>query len=291
MSRVDVVVVSYNNADELRPCVEELSLEDAVTVTVVDNASTDGSLETIADLDVKRIQNGANLGFARGCNIGWAGGSSPYVLFLNPDAQISRGDLDRLVDVLDSTPRAGVAAPRIVSDTGELQWSLRRFPKLRSTYAQALFLHRLAPQAAWADEVIRRPEWYARPGVQEWVSGACLLVRRTLLEELAGFDERFFIYCEDIDLCYRVRGAGYEVHYEPQAEVIHAGGASAPRAAMMPILAASRITWARTHSSRFGSGVERCGIALEAVTRLAVGHGGRPGRRGHARSLRAALHI
>jgi N-acetylglucosaminyl-diphospho-decaprenol L-rhamnosyltransferase len=291
MALVDVVVVSYNSADHLRPCVEGLSREPDVSVTVVDNASADGTLETVADLPVHSIQTGANLGFARGCNIGWAGGSSPYVLFLNPDAQLARSSLDALVATLESTPRAGVAAPRIVSETGELQWSLRRFPRLRSTYAQALFLHLVARHAAWADEVIRDRDWYERAGVQEWASGACLLVRRSLLEQLGGFDERFFIYCEDIDLCYRTRSAGYEVHYVPDAVAVHAGGASAPREAMTATLTRSRITWARSHRSRLGAAAEQLGIGLEAATRLAVGHGGRLGRRGHAQSLRAALRV
>lgn len=291
MALVDVVVVSYNSADHLRACVEALSRDDDVTVTVVDNASADGSLETIADLRVRSIPTGANLGFARGCNIGWAGGSSPYVLFLNPDAQLARPSFDALVAVLDSVPAAGVAAPRIVSDEGELQWSLRRFPRLRSTYAQALFLHRLARNAAWADEVIRDRSWYERPGTQEWASGACLLVRRSVLEQLAGFDERFFIYCEDIDLCYRCRQEGHEVQYVPDAVAVHAGGASAPREAMTAVLTQSRIAWARAHRSRVGAAVEQLGIGLEAATRLAVGHGGRRGRRGHAQSLRAALRV
>ena len=95
---------------------------------------------------------------------------------------------------------AGAVAPKVVSPVGELHHSLRRFPRLRSTYSQAFFLHRLVPRALWADETIRRAEAYTQSAIHEWVSGACVLVRRMLLEQLDGLDDGFFLYCEDTDL-------------------------------------------------------------------------------------------
>jgi N-acetylglucosaminyl-diphospho-decaprenol L-rhamnosyltransferase len=286
---LDVVVVSYNSAGELRRCVEPLAALDWVDVTVVDNDSSDGSLSTIEGLPVRAIASGGNLGFATGCNIGWRAGSSPYVLFLNPDAEIDEESLSRLVAVLDERPRTAISAPRILGDDGEVQLSLRRFPRLRSTYAQAFFLDRLRPMAPWADEMIRHVEHYDRPGPQEWVSGACMLVRREVLERLNGWDGAFFLYCEDIDLCRRVHDLGLDVHYEPAATVTHPGGGSASRSSTLPLLAQSRVLYAQRHRGRVGALAERLGIALEAATHLLAGAGGRPAVAAHARALRVSL--
>jgi N-acetylglucosaminyl-diphospho-decaprenol L-rhamnosyltransferase len=289
MSRVDVVVVSYNSRGELRGCVEPLAGLDEAHVIVVDNASTDASLEAVEDLAVERIALDRNGGFGSGCNAGWRAGSSPYVLFLNPDARIDGESLERLVSVLETTPGAGAAAPRISHTDGSLDFSLRQFPRLRSTYARAFFLHRVFPKAGWTDELVRDPSTYATPGAPDWVSGACMFFRRSVLEELGGFDEGFFMYCEDIDLCRRLWDAGHELRYEPTATVVHEGGASAPRASLLPVLAASRLRYAKKHRNAAAALLERIGIALEALTHVVVSKGGRATRAGHGRALILAL--
>jgi GT2 family glycosyltransferase len=288
-ARVDAVVVAYNSADHLRRTVSSLLAIAGVHPIVVDNASPDESLAAIADLPVTTISADTNGGFAAGCNLGWPVGDSPYVLFLNPDAEITADALRRLVSVLERHPETAIAAPRIVGDDGSLQYSLRRFPRLRTTYAQALYLHRLAPRASWADEIIRMPEAYEQAGPQEWVSGACMLVRRTVLETLGGWDSRFFLYCEDIDLCARVRDLGLDVRYEPGSTIVHVGGASASRASTLPMLAASRVRYAFLHRSRPAALVECLGIALEAATRLLTLREGAAGLAGHAKAARLAL--
>ena len=289
MAAVDVVVVSYNSRGELRGCVEPLARLEHVEVVVVDNASTDAGLDVIADLPVKRIALTRNGGFGHGCNAGWHSGQAPHVLFLNPDARIGEDALGRLVAVLDDTPATGAVAPRINHTDGTLDYSLRRFPRLRSTYARAFFMHRLFPRASWTDEVIREPAVYAEPGSPDWVSGACILVRRSVLEELDGFDEGFFMYSEDIDLCRRIQDAGHELRYEPSAVVSHIGGASAPRASLLPVLAASRLRYARKHRSKPAALLDRLGIALEALTHMVVSSGGRAARAGHGRAFLLAL--
>ena len=123
----------------------------------------------------------------------------------------------------------GIVGPMIRADDGSLDFSQRRFPRLRSTFARALFVHRLLPHAIWTDEMIRDHGLYERARSAEWLSGACLLVRRETLEVLTGWDEGFFLYCEDKDLCKRAWAAGYSVRYEPTAKCVHVGGASAPR--------------------------------------------------------------
>ena len=288
MALVDVVVVSHNSASTLRACVEPLTALELAHVVVVDNGSADGPLETIADLPLAAVEQ-KNVGFAGGCNAGWRVGTSPFVLFLNPDAYVDECGLRGLVAVLETHPDAAIAAPRIVDMEGRLSYSLRRFPRFVSTYAQALYLHRVAPTARWADEIVRSPDAYEREGEHQWASGACLLLRRSVLERLGGWDDGFFLYCEDIDLCRRVHDLGFSVRYEPRAVVVHDGGCSAPRSSMLPHLAASRLRYARLHRSGVAALAERLGIALEATTRMIVGRGGRPARIGHARSLRVAL--
>jgi GT2 family glycosyltransferase len=284
---VDIVVVSYNSRARLRACVEPLLGVPETHVIVVDNASPDASLEALRGLPVTAIQRETNGGFATGVNEGWRAGSSPYVLLLNPDARIDTESLRVLAGVLDDTPGAGAVAPRIVNDDGTLDHSQRRFPRLRSTYARALFLHRFLPRASWTDELVHAEDAYARQGTPEWVSGACVLVRRAALIELDGLDEGFFMYSEDVDLCRRLWSAGYAVVFEPAAAIEHVGGASAPRAGLLPALAASRVRYARKHHGRVVAFLERVGVGLEAATHVVVGRGGRAARAGHARALLA----
>lgn len=289
MELVDVVVVSFNSSNYLRECVQPLSRLGDVRVIVVDNASSDGSLDVVSDLDVTVIARPTNGGFAVACNDGWRAGSGRYVLFVNPDARTDEASLRRLVSVLDGDDSVSAVAPRIELPTGALAYSLRRFPRLRSTFAQAMFLHRIFRRAAWVDELVRDPSAYMRAWSPEWFSGACILVRRSVLEQLGGWDEDFFMYCEDIDLCRRMRKAGHELRYEPAAVVVHVEGASAPRPATLPLLAAARLLYARKHRRPLPAALERVGVALGAFTHVLVSRGGRADRRGHARALRIAL--
>jgi len=260
-----------------------------VTVTVVDNASPDDSAATVADLPIELIRAPRNGGFSYGCNLGSAGATAPYLLFLNPDARLDAAALDALVAVLRDDPGAGLASPRILDDDGSLSYSLRRFPRLRSTYAQALFLHRAWPHAAWTDELIRDPAAYESATTAEWVSGACMLVRRSAYEAIGGFDERFFLYCEDTDLCLRLSNAGQAVRFEPRAEVHHVGGASSGAGETQAIAARSRIAYARKHHGAGYAWAERLGVALSEATHVVSSLRRPASRRGHAAALRAAL--
>jgi GT2 family glycosyltransferase len=287
MAAVDVVVVSYRSRDRVRACVDPLAGDPEISVIVVDNASGDGIVEALRDLPVFLVELPANGGFARGANVGWRSGTSPAVLFLNPDAVIDPRSVATLLDRLFADERIGAVAPLITHGDGSIAFSQRRFPRIRSTFAQALFLHRLWPSAPWADEVQRDPRLYVEPRSPEWVSGACLLVRRSALEEVGGFDEGFFLYCEDADLCLRLRWAGYDIRFEPEASCVHEGGASAPRAELLPVLATSRIRFARKHRGWLGAALERAGIALGEATHAVVSRGGGRVRLGHARALKA----
>jgi N-acetylglucosaminyl-diphospho-decaprenol L-rhamnosyltransferase len=291
MPTVDAVIVAYNSRAHLRACVEPLSKAPGVRVIVVDNASPDRSLEVVEDLDVVRVVCPSNGGFAKGCNAGWRVGDSRYVLFLNPDARLADGALRVLVEALDRDPELGVVGPRIVDAEGVLVHSQRRFLAVVGVWAQACFLHRLLPRASWTDGIVRNPAAYDRPGSPDWISGACMLIRRDILERLDGFDQRFFMYCEDQDLCLRVRAHGFRIGFEPEATALHEGGASAPRAALFHVLVASRISYARKNLGRRSVALVRLGLVLGELTHVIATRGGVRDRIGHLRALRRAVEL
>ncbi len=288
MSRVDAIIVTYNSAGTIGSAAERVAGLDWVRVTVVDNASGDGTVDLLRALPVETIALDENGGFAHGCNVGWRRGSAPFVLFLNPDAQLAPAELAKLVDELDRDERVGAVAPRIVEPDGSLDFSLRRFPRVRSGFAQALFLHRLFPAATWVDEVIRDPAEYESPHPVEWVSGACLVVRRSVLERIGGLDESFFHYSEDVDLCARIWRVGFEVRYVPAAVAEHEGGASAPRARLLPVLAASRLRYSAKHDRSLTKALVRASVALGAATHVVAARNA-AARRGHLGALGVAL--
>lgn len=288
-ARVDAVVVSYNSRTTLRACAVPLCETPGVAVTVVDNASSDDALAAVADLPLRAVASGRNGGFGFGCNLGASYGDAPFLLFVNPDATITSEAIEVLVATLERDAELAAAGPRILDPDGALQHTQRNFPRLRSTWAQALFLHRIFPHARWTDEVIWDRSAYARPGSPDWLSGACLLVRRSAFDAVGGFDERFFLYCEDIDLCRSLRDDGHGLRYVPDATVRHIGGASAPRATTSRIYARSRILYARKHHRRPVVGLERAGVALGETTH-ALASATKPEKlRSHLAALRAVL--
>lgn len=286
---IDAVVVSYNSRETLRACVEPLAALDGVAVTVVDNGSSDGSLETLAGLPVDAFASGRNGGFGFGCNLGAARGAAPYILFINPDARISAADLAHLTGVLDAEPDVALVGPRLLEGDGSLMPSMRRAQRPGAMIAQALFIHRFLPRAAWANEIVQDPAAYERPADPEWVSGACMLVRRAAFEAIGGFDEGFFLYCEDMDLCARLRAAGHRIRFAPGATARHEGGVSAPRSSLYAVLAESRIRYARKHSGRVSAALQRFGIGLNAATHVAVAARRPAHARGHAAAFRATV--
>jgi GT2 family glycosyltransferase len=286
-SRIDAVVVTYNSREQIRQCIGGLlGSDDVDVVTVVDNASTDGTADELADLGVRLIERQTNDGFAIACNVGWRAGDAPFVLIVNPDVTIEGESVQALVSLLERRPDVAAVGPRIVDPRGALEFSQRRFPRLRSTFAQAVLLHRVFPKADWTDEVIRDPASYESAQTPDWVSGACIMIRRDALVAVDGLDEGFFMYREDVDLCRRVRSTGCDVGFDPSARCTHAGGASAPRSSLLPVLAESRIRYTRKHSGQLAAVFERLGVALGAAVHVIVSRGARAG---HARSLGVAL--
>lgn len=210
--KIDVVVVTYESARELASCLTALPGE--ASVWVVDNASRDGSAKLARGLGALVVRNQRNLGFAAAANQGARLGHGDLVLFLNPDATIPEPDLRRLVAVLEGDPRLLAVGPCLRHPDGTEQRAWWPFPSAAATWAEALGLRRLRPSRAGAD------------GLVPFVVGACLLVRRRHFETLGGFDERFWLYGEEADLCYRARRRGWRVRHVADATARHVGGAS-----------------------------------------------------------------
>lgn len=287
---MDVIIVSFNSREHLRATVAPLAAPRWAHVVVVDNASADGSIEAVRGLDVHCVSLPSNGGFARGCNIGFRTGRSPYVLFLNPDARIEPQSLEKLVQVLDENATLGAVGPQLLDEEGALEHSQRLFQRPSTILAQALFLHRVFPEALWADDAVHDTARYEQSQPVEWLPAACLLVRRNLLERLDGFDEGFFHYCEDMDLCRRMRGLGMGIRYEPKATAIHIGGQSAPRASLLPQLTASKIRYARKHHGRLGGWLHRLALIIHAGTHTSIpGSTRRAERAGYRHALSLAI--
>jgi GT2 family glycosyltransferase len=289
-ARVDVVVVAYNSRATLRSCVEPLTRLPWVRVTVVDNACPQDSAQVVEDLPIRIIYSSSNGGFAYGCNLGIANGEADCVLLLNPDAEIDGRSLEALADALRADPSLGGVGPRVVDTSGSVLFTQRRFPRLRSTYAQGLFIHRVAPQAAWSDDAVRDVAAYERRATPEWVSGCCVLLRREAITAVGGLDEGFFLYAEEIDLFKRLASAGWRVGFEPSAVARHEGQGSASPDATEHFRAASRVRYARKHHGPVVAALEGIGLALGAVTHAATWILHHPDRaRGHLVAAGAAL--
>jgi N-acetylglucosaminyl-diphospho-decaprenol L-rhamnosyltransferase len=288
VTRTDVVVVTYNSRQHLRACAEPLCRDPAIEVIVVDNNSQDGTLTTVADLPLKAIARDDNRGFGFACNLGWRAGNGRNVVFLNPDSEADAGSVLALANVLESDSRIGIVGPQIVDDHGRLQLSQRRFPSLMTSLAAAFFVPRVWPRTRWSVDVADGAS-YAEPGSPDWVSGACLATRRDVLRAINGFDERFFMYYEDMDLCRRVRDAGYDIRYVPSIRLVHIGGVSAPRERLIPVMARSRLLYARKHNGRRGELSERFAAALHSLTHLLLTTRGKEARRGYLRALAVSL--
>ena len=222
---VSAVIVSYNVRDLLVQCIASLRADGIEHIVVVDNASSDGSAEAARAADVEVVALDTNVGFGSGANRGVARTDSAYVVVCNPDLEVEPGANKALTEVLDGDESLGIVAPRIETPDGRLYPSARTFPDMVDAAGHA-FLH-----FVWRDNPFSRRykmlDWdHESPSDVDWVAGTHLLVRRTAWDAVGGFDEGFFMYLEDVDLCWRLDKAGWRTRYEPAARVVHAIGRS-----------------------------------------------------------------
>lgn len=228
---VSVVIISFNTCGLLRECLHSLSGETrnlSVEVLVVDNASHDGSAEMVAGEfpAVRLIRSEVNLGFAAANNRAFAVARGRHVVLLNSDAFVTPESITRAVALMDAHPHVGLGGARLVGRDGAWQPSARQFPSLlnkgliltglAARYPRSRFFGRA--DRTWAD-----PEQAA---AVDWVPGAFSIIRRQALDAVGWFDESFFLYYEEVDLCCRLKASGYGIQYWPEMRIVHLGGES-----------------------------------------------------------------
>ncbi|MDP2319443.1 MAG: glycosyltransferase family 2 protein [Acidobacteriota bacterium] len=232
LSSLTIIIVTYNSATEIGPCLDSLVGHTApfpTTITVVDNASTDGTAELVRQRwpEVQVFESPTNVGFSRANNLGIRATTSDYVLLMNPDTVAPPGAIQTLVRGLAAHPEAAIAGARLLSDRGfpELSWGepIGPWNELKRKMFSILYYRKVRRIVRKVDKLSRQAREVA------WVSGACMVIRRPDLEAVGLLDERYFMYTEDVDLCVAMARRGRTVLYVAGAEVLHHRGKSAAR--------------------------------------------------------------
>ena len=232
MSTTAVAVVNYNTRDLLRQCLDTVLIEIPDEIVVVDNASSDGSAEMVkADFPgITLLENKKNLGYSVAVNQAVRHCSSEFILLLNSDTLVKPGTLHTLADYMHLNLQVAVVGPRLVNPDGSLQASCYSFPTPLDIFLDVTHLSRLIGYVPYLKERHLRSWSHNRTRHVPWVLGAATLLRRKSLEEVGGFEESFFMYYEEVDLCYRLTKRGWQIHYNPAVVVTHIGGASTQQA-------------------------------------------------------------
>lgn len=269
---LSIVIVSWNTREILAQCLRSVVRHPpsgTFDVWVVDNDSTDGSAQMIKEdfPDVRLIENRENIGFAPANNQAIRASDGEYVLLLNPDTEVFAGTFDTLRNFLQTHPHAGAAGPKTLNPDGSLQTSSYPFPTLSRELWRLLHLDKLVPYGSY-----RMEDWALHPREVDALLGACILFPRSVLDTVGLFDESYFMYTEEIDLCYRVRQSGKKLFWVPQADIIHYGGQSTQQVAveMFLQLYKSKLQFMRKHFGTIAGALYKFILFFTAVPRLAL---------------------
>jgi GT2 family glycosyltransferase len=254
MKLVAVCVVNYNTRELLRDCLHSVVPEHPAEIVVVDNGSTDGSAEMMAELfpSIKFIQLRTNNGYGAAANHAIAHATADHIILLNSDTRLKQGAAQALSDYLAANECAAVVGPRMVYPDGSLQTSSFHFPTPLHIFLYLSSCYRFIGHAP----LLRKRSLQTLPGSAArqvpWVLGAALIIHRRAFQAVGGFDESFFMYFEEVDLCYRLGQKGWQIHFAPVTEVVHVGGASTRqyRAEMNVQYFSSLARFYRKHYSR-----------------------------------------
>jgi N-acetylglucosaminyl-diphospho-decaprenol L-rhamnosyltransferase len=251
---VDVVIVNWNSGRLVERCIESLTLSGTRDIsigslTVVDNGSVENELPDLsrATFPAKLLRNNDNKGFAAACNLGAASAQSEFLLFLNPDTRVAPDTLSKVASLMAERPEIGICGVRTVAEDGKTLRSCARLPRPRHLWNALLGLDQLAPGVF--PGIMLRTWDHADSRDVDHVIGAFYFIRRPLFERLRGFDERFFVYLEDLDLSVRAKQAGAVIHYLADAPIEHIGGGASGRdkGARLSYSLASRLLYAGKH--------------------------------------------
>ena len=268
---LSIIIVSWNTRELLENCLNSILANPPSSpfeIWVVDNASTDDSPRMVREKfpQVHLVENRENMGFARANNQAIRQCSGKYVLLLNPDTLAGAGALQALIDLLDTHPEAGAAGARIINPNGSLQISSHPRPTVSRELWRLFHLDVLSPFAVYP-----LTKWEtAQPQEVDVLMGACLLLRKEVLDKVGLLDEDYFIYSEEVDLCYRIQRAGWHLYWVPTAEVVHFGGQSTQQVPteMFLHLYQSKIKYFRKHYGWTASQIYKLILRLAALSRL-----------------------
>lgn len=289
MDDLAIILVSYNGAGWLRPCLMSVLARTGdctVDIVVVNNAD-DGSEQIVADeFPSVRLIRCENRGFAHANNQGLLTCDARYVLFLNVDTEIREGTFEQLVAALDVRPTVGLAGVRQVDGNGVVAPTMRRFPSAPRALGDALGAERLPVRASWSGERELDLSLYETEQGCDWTSGSFLVARRDVLDTVGHMDERFFLYSEEPDLCLRAKKRGWEVRHLPVMTIVHHGGNGGTSPTLAAQDAYSRLQFARKHFSRLHRAAYAGALGVGYVLRGFV-----PGRSERRTAARAALRV
>jgi hypothetical protein len=269
MPEVSIVIVSWNTANLLAACIDSIlacHLGVSYEILVVDNCSSDGSQARLArDYPVVRlIQNSTNLGFSAATNIGILNSRGSLLLLLNSDTLINEASINGMVTFHHNNPNAGIVGGMLLNGDGSFQASYSRFPNLLQELLVASGIgHRLMR----GYPLHRNPDRVKRV---DWVSGACLMVKREVFEDVGLFDEEYFMYSEEVDFQFRARKHGWSVYYLPSVQTIHLGGASQNRWQRRAMVYRGKLLFYQKHYGKVVSAIHRIGLAMLGLGKLAV---------------------
>lgn len=227
---LSIIIVSYNSSNLLEECLDSIFKyppRQNYGVIVVDNNSTDGSQELVRKKypEVELITNTSNIGFAAANNIAIKSTNSDFILLLNSDCQVYKDSLDEMMNFIDNTTEAGIIGPKIINSDGSMQYSCRKFPSIIDAGLHSILVN-IAPDNPVSRKYKLTDINRENPFTVDWVSGSCMLIRRQALMDTGFMDENYFMYVEDIDICFQMWKKNWKVFYYPYAEILHHTGGS-----------------------------------------------------------------
>lgn len=270
---LSIIIVSWNTASFLENCLASILLNPPTSSFenwVVDNASSDDSPRMVREKfpQVQLVESRENVGFASANNQAIQRCTGKYILLLNPDTHVASGALQALVDFLDQTPEAGAVGARILNPDGSLQISSHPRPTLSRELWRLFHLDSLSPYAEYPIS-----KWETNQAQEvDVLIGACLMLRKDVLDEVGFLDEDYFMYSEEVDLCYRVQRAGWRLYWVPQAEVVHFGGQSTQQVPteMFLNLYHGKIKYFRKHDGWLAVQIYKLILMIASLSRLVL---------------------
>lgn len=273
MVNLSIIILSYNTKDLTLECLNSLALQyekelekKELEIIVVDNASSDGSRSAILGLkssipDLKLIQNNENAGFGKGCNIGAKVAKGKYILFLNSDTEALDKGLLGMTKFMEENPKVAILGGKLKNDDGSSQKSCGKFYNLFNLLIMLLGMERLGFLRSSPNEIKK----------VDWVSGACMMMRGDIFEKLSGFDEKLFMYMEDMEICFRAQKMGYETYFYPNIKLKHKSLGSSNRTFAIINIHKGILHFYSKHKSNFEYSIARTLLIIKAGILILVG--------------------